>query len=153
METMSVDPPTPRTGTVPRRAGVIPPIIKLLSCGWHPRATRGTSLPSTSPLGLVRHLPRVLLFSLFFLRPPFLPPLHPPSSIRLSSILVDSWIRCCARLPRKITTALPSRDPDYFESIKRRRSVFHRPHFRRFRARGDVSSDAFFPYLGRSLNG
>lgn len=42
METMSADPPTPRTRTVPRRAGVIPPIIKLLSCGWHPRATRGT---------------------------------------------------------------------------------------------------------------
>lgn len=44
---MSADPPTRRTRTVPRRAGVIPPIIKLLSCGWHPRATRGTSLAST----------------------------------------------------------------------------------------------------------
>lgn len=38
--------------TVPRRARVIPPIIKLLSCGWHPRATRGYTrhCPLTLPL-------------------------------------------------------------------------------------------------------
>lgn len=69
METMSADPPTPRTRTVPRRAGVIPPIIKLLSCGWHPRATRGTRSGLRSPLGLIRRVFSACkpLLSLFFL--------------------------------------------------------------------------------------
>lgn len=71
-----------------------------------------------SPLGLVRHVLRVLssflfsspLSSLFFLSFPFPFPFLAPSSTYhrrvpsgLSSILVDSRIGCCARLPRKIT--------------------------------------------------
>lgn len=37
--------------TVHRRAEVIPPIIKLLSCAWHPRATR-VFLPFLRPRSL-----------------------------------------------------------------------------------------------------
>lgn len=68
-----------------RRAGVIPPIIKLLSCGWHPRATRGTrSALHSRPHSAMFSAP--LPYSFF----PFLPPLPlalPILSVRFS--LVD----------------------------------------------------------------
>jgi len=96
------------TGLYPRRrVGVIPPIIKLLSCGWHPRATRGTRPPfssrphspcspcspllslysSSRPAGLVRSFVRSF------------PPAFVLLSVRFSSILVDCptrrarWLR------------------------------------------------------------
>lgn len=121
METMSADPPTPRTRTVPRRVRVIPPIIKLLSCGWHPRATRGTR-PGLlrSPLGLIRHVPHVRRSSLSLL---ILSLSAAPSllflSVRFSSILVDCPTR--RRRARSLRDALErtirNRSPEAFLSI------------------------------------
>lgn len=99
--------------TVPRRARVIPPIIKLLSCGWHPRATRGTRhCPLTLPPPPSTRPPRSPCssthLSLFLFLPPplFLPP-HRRSirSIRLSprSILrrsADQMLRTFAAKDR-----------------------------------------------------
>lgn len=60
--------------TVPRRARVIPPIIKLLSCGWHPRATRGTRHCPLTPPPPRLHAPLFILPSSSFL-PPSPPPI------------------------------------------------------------------------------
>lgn len=119
METMSVDPPTPRTRTVPRRAGVIPPIIKLLSCGWHPRATRGTRPGLRSPLGLIRHVLHAHRSSLLIL--PFRRSFPPAVflSVRFSSILVD----CPTRRRRAhsfrdaLERTIRNRSPEAFLSI------------------------------------
>lgn len=74
--------------TVPRRARVIPPIIKLLSCGWHPRATRGTRhCPLTPP---PPRPPRSSLYSSFLLLSSSLPTSHSIRSIRLSSSISPS---------------------------------------------------------------
>jgi len=87
-----------------RRVGVIPPIIKLLSCGWHPRATRGTRPPFSSR----PHSPCSPLLSLYSSSRPAgrprsfvrsFPPAFVLLSVRFSSILVDCptrrarWLR------------------------------------------------------------
>lgn len=70
--------------TVPRRARVIPPIIKLLSCGWHPRATRGTRHcpltlppPPASSFAMLLHAPLFVPLPSSSSLPPSPPPLHP----------------------------------------------------------------------------
>lgn len=81
--------------TVPRRARVIPPIIKLLSCGWHPRATRGYTrhcpLTLSPPLPLPHAPPCSSLFSpSFFLPPLFLRSCLPTPSIRSIRLSLSS---------------------------------------------------------------
>lgn len=119
METMSADPPTPHTRTVPRRAGVIPPIIKLLSCGWHPRATRGTRPGLYSPLGLIRHVLHVHRSSLLIL--PFRRSFPPAIflSVRFSSILVDcpTRRRRAHSLRDALERTIRNRSPEAFLSI------------------------------------
>lgn len=128
---MSMDPPTPRTGTVPRRAGVIPPIIKLLSCGWHPRATRGTSLASTLlSASFAIFSVYSLLFSSLLLSPlyssipfPFLslflaPSFHLPPSCSIRPLVDPRWfadwmLRTFAAKDHRSFLA----DRDYFKLI------------------------------------
>lgn len=89
------------TGLYPqRRAGVIPPIIKLLSCGWHPRATRGTK--PGPPFSSRPHSPCSPCLPLLSLnsssRPTILVRFLPPSSSylsgsRRSSLIVRQEVR------------------------------------------------------------